>query len=173
MQLQRDGDPLILADAAVVMGLEIGHLRLLIEGAGLQIQTGRVSVGGGNVGAPGQRLGADDRQHNALAPVVAVYLVAGFQWHTGLEFHKALFFGQFNAVLHAQTLRLAVVQKILIRLAVVVHGGLLALRQTVIAVFRRIQQFLTQFALFTHGFSPLSLADCVRTMPDSPDCSAD
>ena len=174
VQLQRDGDPLILADAAVVVGLEIGHLRLLIERPGLQIQAGRIRVGGGNVGALGQRLRADDRQHDALAPVIAVYLIAGFQRHTGLEFHKALFFGQFNAVLHAHALRLAVVQKILIRLAVVVHGGLLAFRQTIVAVFRRIQQLLAQLAFFTHGMlPPLLLIVCVRTMPGSPDCSAD
>ena len=35
VELQRDGDPLVLADAAVVMGLEIGQLALLIEGVGL------------------------------------------------------------------------------------------------------------------------------------------
>jgi len=151
VELQRDGDPLVLADAAVVMGLEIGQLRVLVQGPGLQVQTGRVGMGGGNVGTPGQRLGADHRQHDALAPVVAVHLVAGFEGHTGLELHKAVLLRQLDAVLHAQPLGLAVVQEVLIILAVVVHGGLLALRQAVIAVLRRVQQRLAQLALFTHG----------------------
>ena len=151
VQLQRDRHPLILADAAVVVGLEIGHLRFLVQGTGLQVKAGRVGVGGGDVGALTQRLFADYRQHDALAPVVAVHLVAGFQRHTRLKLHKAVLLRQLDAVLHAQPLGLAVVQKVLIGLAIVVHDGLFALRQTVKAVLRRVQQRLAQLTLFTHG----------------------
>ena len=150
VELQGNGDPVVLADAAVVMGLEIGQLRVLIQGPGLQIQAGCVGVGGGNDGALGQRFSADDGQHDSLATVVAVHLVAGLEGHAGLIRHKAPLLGQLDAVVHAQTLGLAVVQKVLVILAIGVHGGLFALRQAVIAVLRRVQQGLAQLA-FAHG----------------------
>ena len=59
VQLQRDRDPLVLADAAVVVGLEIGQLGVFIEGVGLEVQPRRVGMGRADVRALGQGLAAD------------------------------------------------------------------------------------------------------------------
>ncbi len=48
---QGDGGPLVLLNAAVVVGLEVGNLRLLIERVGLYVQPGRIHMGGADVGA--------------------------------------------------------------------------------------------------------------------------
>lgn len=56
VQLQRDRDPLVLADAAVVVRLDVGQLRILIEGVGLEVQTRRVGMGRADVRALGKRL---------------------------------------------------------------------------------------------------------------------
>ena len=40
VQLQRDSDPLILFDAAVIMSIEIAHLILLIKRNRFEIQAG-------------------------------------------------------------------------------------------------------------------------------------
>ena len=154
VKLQRNGDPLVFTDAAIVMGLEICQLRILIQGSRFQIQTGCVGVGGGDIGAAGQRLLADHRQHDALSAVVAIHLIACFQGHTGLERYKPPLLGQLDAVLHAKALGLAVVQKVLIGLAIIMHGGLFRLIETVIPVLRGIQQGLAQLAFFTHGMVP-------------------
>ena len=77
VKLQGDGDPLVLADAAVVMGLEKGQLTVLVQGVGLQVQAGGVDMGGHDLGALFQALLAYDSQHDALAPVYAIDTVAG------------------------------------------------------------------------------------------------
>ena len=150
VKLQRHRHPLILADAAVVMGLEIGHLRLFIEGTGLQVKAGGIGMGGGNVGTLGEGLAADDGQHDALAAVVAIDLIACLQRHVGHILHKALLLGKLDAVLHALALRLAAVEEQLIVLAILVHFLALCLAQAVIAVLGGVEQLLAQF-LFTHS----------------------
>ena len=150
VKLQGHRHPLILADAAVVMGLEIGHLRLFIEGAGLQVKAGSIGVGGGDVGPLGEGLAADNSQHDALAAVVAVDLIASLQRHVGHIFHEALLLGKLDAVLHALTLRLAAVEEQLIVLAILVHFLAFRLVQTVIAVLGGVEQLLAQF-LFAHS----------------------
>ena len=77
VELQRDGHPLVLPDAAVVVGLEIGQLRVLIERVGLQIQPRGVDVGGGDLHALRQGPLADAGQQHRLAPVAEVHLVPG------------------------------------------------------------------------------------------------
>ena len=77
MELQGDGDPLVFADAAVVMGLEVGQLPVLIQGIGLQVQPGGVDVGGGDLTPLRQRPLSDPGQQHALAPVGDVDLVTG------------------------------------------------------------------------------------------------
>ena len=146
VELQRDGDPLVLADAAVVVGFEIGQLRVFIQGVGLQIQAGGIGVGSANVGAFGKGLSADDGQHDALAPVVHIDLPAGLQSHSGLVGHEAPGLGQGHGVIHAVPLGLAVVQEAAVVGAVGLQRLLFSGRQTVPAVLGLIEKFVAQFA---------------------------
>ena len=134
MQLQRDRDPLVLADAAVVMGLEVGQLAVLVQGIGLQVQTGGIDMGGGDLGALRQTAAADDGQHQALAPVAGIDLVAGGQRHTPLVGHKAVLLRQCNGGAGAKALRLTGIQKCLVDGAVRLHLLQLGGAQHVIAV---------------------------------------
>ena len=140
VEFQGDGHPLILADAAIVVGLEKGQLAVLIKGAGLQIQPGRVDVGGGDVGALAQGRGADDRQHDGLAPVDPVDLVSGLQGHSGGEGLEALGLGQRLGGGNALPLRLTQVQELFVVLAIAVHGDLILGTETVIAVLGVVEQ---------------------------------
>ena len=72
VQLQRNGDPLVLLDAAIVVGAEKAHLIGLIHGDLLQVKPGRIHMSAGDHRALAQVLAADDGQHQGLAPVVAV-----------------------------------------------------------------------------------------------------
>ncbi len=49
---QGPGQPLVFLDAAVVVGLQKGQVRVFIEGILLQVQAGRVDVGGHQAQAP-------------------------------------------------------------------------------------------------------------------------
>ena len=75
---QGDGGPLIFLDAAVVVGLQQGHLAGFIQGDGLQVDAGAVDVGRGNAHTPLHALFANNRQAQCLAPVVVVHLVPGW-----------------------------------------------------------------------------------------------
>ena len=96
MQLQRDGDPLVFADAAVVVRLDVGKLRILIEGVGLEVQTRRVSMGRADVRAFGKRFFSDHGQQDGLAAVDGVDLVARLEGHTGGQLAEARLFGQLH-----------------------------------------------------------------------------
>ena len=78
MEFQGNGHPLVLADTAIVVGLEIGQLRLLIQGVGFQVQPGRVDVGGGDLHALRQRPLPNVGQQYRLPPVTEVHPVTGF-----------------------------------------------------------------------------------------------
>ena len=134
VELQGDGDPLVLADAAVVVGLEVGHLALLIEGAGLQVQPGAVDMGGGDLDALVQLFLPHHGQQQHLAPVVLVDLVPGLQRHAPHVGLEALGLRQPDALGDALPLGLPGVQKGLVALAVRVHGLPVAGGQPVIAV---------------------------------------
>ena len=75
--------PLVLLNAAVVVGFEVGNLGVLVQGIGLQIHPGGVHMGSADIGALGQGLGADDGKQEALAPVVEINFIAGLYLHAG------------------------------------------------------------------------------------------
>ena len=158
VHLQRDGDPLVLADTAVVVGLEVGHLSLLIEGVGLQVQAGGVDVAGHDVAALGEALLTDDGQHHALAPVAGVDLVACVEGHAPLELHETGLLGQLHGLGGALPLDFAVVQEVAVGLAVGLHQGQFCLGNSVIAVFLGGKQLLLAvFDGFTHAFVSSSI----------------
>ena len=152
-QLQGDGHPLVLADAAVIVGLAVGQLAVLIQGMGLEVQTGRVDVRGHDLRAVGQVLAADFHQHHALAAIAAIYLVAGLELHAPLIGDEALGLGQLDGVVGALPLGLAVVQILLVGLAIGLHGFQGSLVHQVIAVFGAGEQlFALGLHFVCHGF---------------------
>ena len=76
---QRDGDPLVLLDAAVVVGVEREKVVLLLEGVLLEVDARRVDVGAQDVDAGLQVVGAEVDEHEGLAAVDDVDLVAGLE----------------------------------------------------------------------------------------------
>ena len=104
------------------------------------------ALGGGNADALFGALLADDGQHDPLAPVVDIDLLAGGQVHAGHIGHKALGLGQRNGRIHTVPLGLAIVQEGHVGLAVGLHLGLLGLADAVQTVLGFVEQFVTQFA---------------------------
>ena len=121
VQLERDGDPLVFADAAVVVRLEVGQLGILVEGIGLEVEPRRVGVGRADVRALGERLLADDHEHDGLAAVVVVELVAGGDGHARRVGLEALRLGEADGGDDAFAFGLRDVEEGLVLLAVVVH----------------------------------------------------
>ena len=151
VQLQRDRDPLVLADAAVVVRLDVGQLRILIEGVGLEVQTRRVGMGRADVRAFGKRLFSDHGQQDGLAAVDGVDLVARLEGHTGGQLTEARLFGQLHGGHDAFALGLRAVEERLIVLAVGQHRGLVLFGKAVAAMLGLIKQRLS--FLFCHGES--------------------
>ena len=151
VQLQRDRDPLVLADAAVVVGLEIGQLGVFIEGVGLEVQPRRVGMGRADVRALGQGLAADHGEQDGLAAVDGVDLVAGLQGHAVLQRTEARLLGQLHRGDDAFAFGLRAVKEGLVGLAVGLHRGLIGRAEAVASVFRLVEQRLS--FLFCHGES--------------------
>ena len=79
VQLQGNGHPLVLLDAAVIVGAEIAEFILLIHRDLFQVETGGIDVGAGNHGSLLQGFFPDHGQHQGLAAVDAVYPVSRIQ----------------------------------------------------------------------------------------------
>ena len=73
---EREGDPLILLDAAVVAGVERDDLVLLLERVLLDVEAWRVDMGAEDVDTVLERLRADLDEHEALVTDGGIYLVA-------------------------------------------------------------------------------------------------
>ena len=159
VQLQRRGDPLILADAAVVMGLQIGHLSMgcLEKWAGLDVQSRCVGVRRADVRALCQRLRTDDGQHDGLAAVIVVDLVAGVQRHAALVLDEAALLGKLDGRKDALTLGLGGIQEPLVILTVGVHFRLFSGAQRIVGILRLVQQHIAFFLChFAFSFMILS-----------------
>ena len=154
MERQSHGGPLILFDAAVVVGLEVGDLGILIQGIGLQIHPGGIHMGGADVGAFGQGLFAHNRQQDALAPVVQVDLVAGLGIHARGEGAEAPLLCLSHSPGGGLTLGLAGIDKSPVALAVVFHFRPLFVGNAGVAVLGSGQQGSTQF-FGRHSITPL------------------
>ena len=90
-------------------------------------------------------LTADNSQHNGLATVVVVHLVAGLYIHTGLHFLEAVLFGGGNSPGSSLTLGLAGIDECHIALAVGFHFCLLLLVENGVAVLGGSQQVFAEF----------------------------
>ena len=139
-----------------MVGLEVGHLGLLVERTGLEVKARGVGMRRADVCAVAQVFAADDGEHDALAAVVEVDLVAGAQLHARFIGLEALLLRELNAVLHAEALGLAVVKEPLVVLAVGLHRLFVLGAQAVVAVARGVEQLFGQLVLLTHGSFPPS-----------------
>ena len=102
VQGQRTGQPLVLADAAVIMGLGLGHAGLFDQRTLLEVQTGAVGMGGDEMHALLQRdlalaggedgLAAQVAEHGVLFEVLAEpgFLQAFLHIGHGLAFGLAI-----------------------------------------------------------------------------------
>ena len=160
MELQGDGHPLVLADTAVVVGLEESYVICLIQGQLLQIQTGRIDMGRGDIDALLQPLPSDHRQHDGLAPVGLIHLVPGLQLHAPHKGLKPRGPDQRDGAVHTLPLSLARVQELLIAHAVGLHGLQVGSSHPVIAVFLVVGQAAAQllapghFLVLAHKYAP-------------------
>ena len=143
--------PLVLLDAAVVVGLEVGNLGILIQGIGLQVHPGRIHMGRADIGALGQGLGADDGNQKALAPVVQKNLVAGLNFHTGDGGLKAVGDGLLGCPGGCLPFGFAGIHKSGISLGIAFHFLTLFGSDFLVAVLRLGKKGRTQF-ISVHGF---------------------
>ena len=153
VQLQRDRDPLVLLDAAVIVRLEIRQLRILIHRRLLEVEARRVDVCARDHAAAVERLLPEHGQHKRLAAVVDIHLRARLQRHAERIGHKAGFLRHADRFLNGLALGARGVEKALISLGVGKDlPGLLGV-DLIIAVFRLIKQLflpLLEFLIFAH-----------------------
>ena len=76
---QRERDPLVLLDAAVIVRVEQSDIRVLVERVLLGVEARRVDVGAQDVEAVLERVGTEHRQDEGLAVGLGVDLVAGLE----------------------------------------------------------------------------------------------
>ena len=86
------------------MGLEIGKLVALVQGVLLEVNARRVDVSARDDGSIFKALLADDGQHECLAAIVEVDLIACLELHTVDIFDKALILGHFDSHFHGLAL---------------------------------------------------------------------
>ena len=104
VQLKRYGHPLVFLYAAVVMCLEIRKLVAFVQGVLLEVDARRVDMRAGYHNALFEALFSYDGQHQRLAAIVAVDLIAGLELHTVGILDKALSLGHFYGHLYGLAL---------------------------------------------------------------------
>ena len=152
VQGQGDGGPLVLTDAAVVMGAQIADTGLFKHGHGAQVQARRVDVGDVQVEARFQALGADGGGQDALFAVDGVDLGAGGQLLAGDELFVAGVQQQLLAGADSLALSLGVIQEGLVAFAEIL-GGLQGVRGSVGYRFIFVKQCF-EFLSGLHGKLP-------------------
>ena len=151
VQLQRDRHPLVFLDAAVVVRLEIGHLRVLIQRKLLEIQLRGVHVRTRDHTARAQRLASHHSQHQRLAAVTVIHLRTRLECHAIFIRYEPGLLCQPDGRLHSLALGARRVQKLLIPLAVRV-GELRLLRvDPVISVLLFVKELFAPFFMLAHA----------------------
>ena len=111
MQRKRNRCPLILLDAAVIMGLEHCQLVILIQGILLHVQTGRVNMRSAQTHALCDRCSTDHSGNDRLATVVYIDLVPCLEFHIRSKGNESLFLQQSRRILCSLTLGFGRIQK--------------------------------------------------------------
>ena len=147
VQSQRDGRPLVLAHAAVIVGAQVADAGLFKHGHRAQIQTRRVDVRNVQMEALLQTFGADGRSQHALFTVDGVDLGAGGIVRAGHKFLVAGSQQQLFTVSGGLALGLGIVQEGLVSLAEVLRSG-----DGIGSSIRYSLVFIEQFFEFLSGF---------------------
>ena len=153
VQLQRDRDPLILLDAAVIVRLEIRQLRVLIHRRLLEIETRGVDVRARDHAAVVKRLLPEHGQHERLAAVVDIHLRARLQLHAERIRHEARFLRHADRFLDGLALGACGVEKLLISLGVGKDLPRLLGVDLIVTILRLVKQLflpLLEFLIFAH-----------------------
>ena len=154
VQLQRDRDPLVLLDAAVIVRLEIAQLVRLIHRDLLEVETRGVDVRPRDDTALAQRFLADHGQHQCLSAVILIDLVPRLERHTRHIGHKTAFLSQRDRAADSLALGARLVQPGHVIPAVVLQAQPLGGVNPVIAVFLLIEKLFSQV---THVQSPSTI----------------
>ena len=145
VERQRNSRPLVFLDAAVIVGLQVADLGILVQGVGLDVQSGGIHVGGADVRALAQRLGTDNGQSDGFIAVVVVNFVAGLGFHAGGEGLVAQLLGFPNGPCGGLPLGLAFAHERHVALSIAFHFIPLAVGEPGVAVLGRRQQGIAQF----------------------------
>ena len=113
-QFERDSGPLVLFDAAVIVGLEKGHAAVLVQRHGADIHTRCIQMGGGQAHALLEALFADYGQRDPFVAVDLVKLVARLDGIVPRPCAEALGLRQTNHFPDRVALGLGFVQKFLV-----------------------------------------------------------
>ena len=130
-QLKRNCGPLILLDAAVVVGLEERHTVVLVQRHGADVNARCIEVSSSQTYALGQTLIADNSQHNALVAVDAVNLVTRTKRVIARPGTEALALSHAGDFQHGVTLGFALVEEFSVTLGVGLNALLVLVGQTV------------------------------------------
>ena len=118
VQRQCPGDPLVFLYAAIVVRVGKGQIGVLVKGILLQVDARRVDVRADDVDAVGKELFAQMEQHDRLAHLIDVHLVARperlARANRVVQIDIAMLLRHFDGLRHALALGLAVVQKVAI-----------------------------------------------------------
>ena len=153
VDFQRDGDPLVFLDAAVVMRLEKADLVLFVERDGLEVKARGIDVRRGDVRAMVERFTAHNGEHERLAAHALIDLCARLEHHAALIRHKAERFGLRDGLGHGLALGARGVQICLIRRRVFLKLDALVHIDDIVALLLLVKEFFpqsVQFILFFH-----------------------
>ena len=142
---ERDGCPLVLLNAAVIVRFEKRKVILLVQRMWFEVEARGVDVGSGNADAVFASLFADDGKNHGFSAVVQVDFVTGLVLFGGVKWDESRFFCFGYGEGYRFTLSFCRIHKCLVTFAVVVgyfrffFGNLLA------AVFTVDQKLFRQF----------------------------
>ena len=155
VQGQRDGGPLVLLDAAVVVGLEEALLALLIQWPGLEVQTGAVDMSHTDADAFGDAAAAEGSGDEGLAAVIEVDLIPCLVLLGVVKGDIAGLFQHGYGSGNSLALGLGGIQEGLVALAKIVSSLQLFLGHGLGEILGVHQQLLAQLlalGFFTHGY---------------------
>ena len=156
---QRHGAPLILADAAIVVGLEIAEMVGLVQRVGAQIQAGAVGVGNDQMEALLIGTGANGGSHDSLVQLDEVDLITGGVSLFGVKQLVASVLQHLLALSGHLALGLAVIEELAVALCKI-GGCLFDICGFVRRVSGGIEQLFGQLlgrSFFCHRISPAFL----------------
>ena len=121
VERERDRDPLIFTDTAVVVRLEESKTRVLIERTLFEVKARRVDVRDSKTHTVRYVLFSYSEEEKRFAAVVVVKFISGFELHTESVGLKSLFFREVFGVYHRFALGFRGVEEHLVKFGVIVR----------------------------------------------------